>query len=117
MNLPEKLPLRALQLLEPEPDAVYTIEATAHLAHVPRRTIALYCMHRLVSPVVDPECGGYYFNDEAIRTLRRIDFFHHNCGVNLIGTRLILELTDEVDRLRAQIRSGNGSDMRAAPPA
>jgi hypothetical protein len=32
MNLPIKAPILALQFLEPEPDAVYTIEAAAHLA-------------------------------------------------------------------------------------
>ena len=105
MNLPIKAPILALQFLEPEPNAVYTIEAAAHLAHVPRRTIAVYCKHGLVSPVVDPECGGYYFNDEAIRTLRRIEYLHHDCRVNLLGTRVILGLANELERLHSELRA------------
>jgi len=44
-------------------------------------TILVYYKHGLVSPVVDPECGGYYFNDEAIRTLRRIEYLRTDCGI------------------------------------
>jgi DNA-binding transcriptional MerR regulator len=38
-----------------------------------RRTILVYCKHGLLTPVVDPVDNGYYFNDEAIRMLRRIE--------------------------------------------
>jgi hypothetical protein len=44
-------PSRWLQLFDPPDDAVYTIEAAAQLAGVPRRTILLYCKHRLLSPL------------------------------------------------------------------
>jgi MerR family transcriptional regulator/heat shock protein HspR len=104
MNLPDDLPIHALQLLEPDPDAVYTIEAVEHLVNVPRRMILLYYKHGLVSPVVDPACGGYYFNDEAIRALRRIDYLRNVCGINIEGIRMILELLHEVEQLRAEMR-------------
>ena len=47
-------PQSALQLFEPDPQTVYTIEATAHFVDMPRRTILVYCKLGLVSPVVDP---------------------------------------------------------------
>ena len=46
-------PSRALQLFDPPADAVYSIEAAAKLAGVPRRTILVYCKHRLLSPLID----------------------------------------------------------------
>ena len=46
-------PSRWLQLFDPPFDAVYTIEGAAELAGVPRRTILVYCKHRLLSPLID----------------------------------------------------------------
>jgi DNA-binding transcriptional MerR regulator len=103
MNLPNEIAADAVQLFEPALDAVYTIEAVEHLVHVPRQMIAVYCKHGLLSPVVDPACGGYYFNDEAIRTLRRIEYLRADCGINLVGIKLILRLTNEVESLRADV--------------
>lgn len=96
-------PTRALQLFEPDPRTAYTIETTAYLVDVPRHTILLYCKHGLVSPVVDPACGGYFFNDEAIRMLRRIEYLRATYGVNLAGIKMILELMNKVERLESEV--------------
>ena len=102
MKFPTELPANAVQLFEPDPNAVYTIEAVERMAHMPRRLIAIYCKHGLVSPVVDPDCGGFYFNDEAIRILRRIDYLRSICGINLVGIKMILHLMKDVEDLRAE---------------
>jgi DNA-binding transcriptional MerR regulator len=107
MSTPHELmpaPPRALQPFEPDPHTAYTIEMMAHLVDVPRHTILVYCKRGLVSPVVDPACGGYYFNDEAIRTLRRVEHLRANCGVNLAGIKIILDLMNEVERLQSEVR-------------
>ena len=96
---------RDLQVFEPNPEIVYSIDDVQHLLHVPRRRIALYYKHGLVSPVVDPECGGYFFNDEAIRALKRIEYLRENHGVNLIGIKIILDLMNEVENLKNGARS------------
>jgi DNA-binding transcriptional MerR regulator len=106
MDTPHELmpaPPRALQPFEPDPRTAYTIEMTAHLVDVPRHTILLYCKHGLVSPVVDPACGGYFFNDEAIRVLRRVEYLRTNCGVNLTGIKMILDLMNKVERLESEV--------------
>jgi MerR family transcriptional regulator/heat shock protein HspR len=95
---------RAVQIFEPDAHTVYTIEATGHIAQVPRRTILLYYKHGLVSPATDPERAGYYFSDEAIRTLRRIEYLRVNYGVNIVGIKMIFLLMKEVERLRAEMR-------------
>lgn len=104
MNLDSQSRSQELQLFEPDPDAVYTLEVAERLAHVPRRLIAIYYKHGLVSPVGDPEDGGFCFNDEGIRALRRIEYLHTVCGINLIGVKMIVTLTDEAERLRAETR-------------
>jgi DNA-binding transcriptional MerR regulator len=96
---------RTLQLFEPDPDAVYTIDATARFASVPRRTIVVYCKHGLVSPAADTADTGYYFNRDGIRALLRIEALRAVCGNDLAGIRLILELLKEVERLQREVRS------------
>ena len=100
MNYANEHPGLSLRLFDPDPTLVYSIDAVERLARVPRRTILIYCRHGLVSPLTDPESGGYYFNREAIRELRRIGYLQITCGVNLAGIKFILDLTDEVQRLR-----------------
>ena len=104
MNIAEEVPVRTLQRFEPDPEAVYTIEAAAHLAHVQRHRILVYCKQGLVSTVSTPERAGYVFNDEGIRALRQIEYLQTEQGINLAGTRIILELLKEVERLRNEVR-------------
>jgi MerR family transcriptional regulator/heat shock protein HspR len=96
--------MNALQVFEPGTQAVYTIEVTAQLAQVPRRLIVLYFKHGLVAPVKDPTGSGWYFDDEAIRIVRRIEYLRSTCGLNLAGIKLVMALTEEVERLRAELR-------------
>lgn len=93
-----------LQLFEPNPQAVYTIEETAHLANVPRHRIAIYYKYGLVSPAMDPDTGGWFFNDEAIHALRRIESLRMACDLNLAGIKLVLELMREVEVLSEEVR-------------
>jgi DNA-binding transcriptional MerR regulator len=93
----------ALQYFESGPDVIYSIETAADLTGIPRRTILHYCRHHLISPVADPNRQGYYFDGSAIRTLRQIEFLHSVHGINLAGTRMILELVDKVERLQAWV--------------
>ena len=96
-------PITTLQLFEPDARAVYTLEAAARLTQLSRRLIAVYFRHGLVSPVMDPACSGWYFNDEAIRILRRIEYLRNACSLNLVGLKLMMDLLGEVERLREEL--------------
>jgi DNA-binding transcriptional MerR regulator len=98
----------ALQLFEPEPRAVYTIETAAHLAQVSRRMILVYCKHGLISPVTEPRKRGYCFSGNAVCALRRIQKLRNVGGINLAGIKVILNLSNEVERLRSEVMH-NGS--------
>jgi DNA-binding transcriptional MerR regulator len=95
--------MNVLLVLQPDPHAVYTIEVAAQLARVPRRLIVLYYKHGLVSPVSDP-AGGWNFDDNAIRVLRRIEYLRLVCGLNLAAIKLVFGLMEEVERLRSELR-------------
>jgi DNA-binding transcriptional MerR regulator len=101
---PLDTPITALQLFEPDARVVYTLDAVASLTQIRRRLIVVYCKHGLVSPVMDPACSGWYFNDEAIRILRRIENLRTAYGLNLVGLKLIVDLLTEVERLREELK-------------
>src|SRR5437764_14395175 len=94
-------PSRALQLFDPPADAVYSIEAAAKLAGIPRRTILVYCKHGLLSPLTDNGVEGYSFDGDGIRSLRRIEALRAVCGDDFTGIKIILELTKELEHLQA----------------
>jgi DNA-binding transcriptional MerR regulator len=96
--------MNALQVFQAGAQTVYTIEVAAQLAQVPRRLIVLYYKHGLVSPTTDPAGNGWYFDDEAIRIVRCIEYLRSTCGLNLAGVKLVMSLMDEVDRLRTELR-------------
>ena len=52
----------AVQVFEPRPDVLYTLDTAAHLVGVPRRSILIYCRWGMVHPVVDPDYAGWYFD-------------------------------------------------------
>lgn len=95
-------PSREIQLFEPPPDAACTIEETSRLVNVSRRTILVYCKHRLLSPVAADH--GYYFDRDAIRGLRRIEALRTVCGDDLAGIKIILDLTAALEQLHSDIR-------------
>ena len=91
-----------IQLFEPPADAIYTIDATSRLVDIPRHTILVYCKHHLLSPATVDH--GYYFDSDAIRTLRRIEALRTVCGGDFAGIKIILDLTAALERLRSDIR-------------
>ena len=95
---------REIQLFDPPPDAVYTIEATSHLVNVSRRTILVYCKHHLLFPARTTAGQGYYFDGGAIRGLRRIEALRTVCGDDFAGIKIILDLTAALERLQSDLR-------------
>jgi DNA-binding transcriptional MerR regulator len=101
MNAQPEVLVHALQRFSPDPEAVYSIDAAAHLSGMPRHLILVSCKHGLVAPLVDPDYGGYYFDHATIRVMKRINYLYSDCGINVAGIRIILGLMEEVERLRA----------------
>ena len=94
----------ALELFQPKPNVLYSLDAAAHLAGVPRRSVLIYCRAGLVHPVFLPPYGVMEFTEEAIHTVRRIEHLRAVHGVDLAWLKSMFDLLDEVDRLRAELR-------------
>lgn len=93
---------RAIQLFEPEPNVIYSIEVTERITHVPRRMIAVYCKHGLISPVGNPNSEGFYFDGIGIKILRRLESMRAAYGKNLADIKMILSFLNEIEKLRAE---------------
>ena len=103
-SVSESPPPLALELFQPKPGVLYSLDAAAHLAGVPRRSILIYCRAGLVRPVVQPPYGVMKFTEEAIYTIRRIEHLRTVHGLDLAWIKTMFDLLDEVERLRAELR-------------
>jgi DNA-binding transcriptional MerR regulator len=101
MNMKIETVSAAVQLFAPDPEALYSIDVAAHLARMPRHVVLVCCRRGLITPQLDPNYGGFYFDPDAIRMLQRIEYLRSACGVNFAGIQLILHLMTEVEQLRA----------------
>lgn len=97
-------PMFALQRFEPAPGVIYSIEQTARLAQIPRRLVAIYFRRGLVSPIADPDTEGWFFDDDAIRTLRQIEYLRDSLGMSTPAIKLVSELLREIEDLRNEVR-------------
>jgi DNA-binding transcriptional MerR regulator len=94
----------ARPVLAPDPDAVYTLEIVVELTGLPAPAILQYQEHGLIAPVAARGPGARRFNDETLRTLRRIEHLRLRYEMNLRALKLTLQLLDEVERLQARLR-------------
>ena len=94
----------ALELFQPNPNVLYSLDAAAHLADVPRRSILIYCRAGLVRPVFQPPYGIMAFTEEAIHTVRRIERVRTAHGIDVAWIKTMFDLLEEVERLRAEVR-------------
>jgi len=94
----------AIELFQPDPNVLYSLDATAHLAGVSRRSLLVYCRAGLVRPVFQPPYGIMAFTEETIYTVRRVEHVRAVHGIDVAWIKTIFELLDEVERLRSEVR-------------
>ena len=91
--------------------AVYVISVAAELAGMHPQTLRIYARRGLVRPA-RTQGGNRRYSDVDIAQLRRIAELASE-GMNLEGIRRVMELENEVDRLRSE----NDELRRAAATA
>ena len=82
-------------------DGVYAISVAASMVSMEIQNLRVYERRGLLTP--DRTSGGsrLYSDDDVVRLGRIRDLLAE--GLNLVGIARVLELEDEVDRLRAQL--------------
>jgi len=87
--------------LTPKSRAVYVISVAAELAGMHPQTLRIYERKGLLEPARTAG-GNRRYSDEDIERLRRISDLAAE-GMNLAGIRRVMELEEEVLRLRAEL--------------
>jgi len=105
MSQSKKTAAPARPVVEPDPEAVYTLDVVVQLTGVSSQTILHYQEQGLIAPVAVSGSGMRQFDDETLRTLRRIEHLRTHYEMNQRGLRLTLGLLDELERLQACLRS------------
>ncbi len=86
-----------LPLYEPDTGATYQLAIMAELTGISSQTILHYQEQGLIRET--------NWDDEAVRTLRRIEHLKETSEANLAGLKLILDLVEEVEQLKAALRA------------
>jgi hypothetical protein len=67
------MPVFTLESFQPRPDMLYSLDLTAHLAGVSRRSLLIYCRRGLVQPLFQPPNQMMMFTDKTIYTVRKVE--------------------------------------------
>jgi DNA-binding transcriptional MerR regulator len=94
-----------LPVFELNVEATYSLDVIAELSGVTPQTILQYTERGLISPVADTGPRGFQFDEKTLRTLRRIENLLTTCEMNMDGLKLMLDLMDEVEQLREDLRA------------
>jgi MerR family transcriptional regulator/heat shock protein HspR len=87
---------------EPSDRALYIISVAAELAGVHPQTLRIYERKGLLNPARTAGNTRRY-SDRDIARLRAIQRLTQEQGVNLAGVRMIVELQNEIDRMRERM--------------
>ncbi len=80
----------------------YSLEILSEMSGVSTQTILQYQEQGLIQ---SGDGGEPHFTDDTLRILRRIEHLREMCEPNLAGLKLLTRLLDEVESLRAELRS------------
>jgi MerR family transcriptional regulator, heat shock protein HspR len=89
---------------QPEDRAVYIISVAAELAGVHPQTLRIYERKGLLRPARTPGNTRRY-SERDIARLQMIQKLTHEEGLNLAGVKMIVEMEDQLDRMRRRMES------------
>src|SRR4051812_45184341 len=93
-------------VIEPNLDAVYTLDVVAQLTGVSLQTVLFYHEQGLVPAVKVTAAEERYFDDDALRAIRRLEHLRTELELKEPALKLMVNLLAEIERLREAARSG-----------
>ena len=104
MNSSAQQPEDELPVIEPKLDVTYTLDVVAQLTGVTSQTILLYHEQGLVPAVKTSAADEYYFDDDALRAIRRLEHLRTELELKEPALKLMVNLLAEIERLREAVR-------------
>jgi DNA-binding transcriptional MerR regulator len=103
MDRPEGMALIRLRILSPTRQAPYTLDELASLGGVPPALVQRYFDEGLLEAVAGNSRTAWFFDDNALFELRRIQRLRRELGVNIAGVAVIRDLLEQIDELKAEL--------------
>mgnify|MGYP003603859605 CR=1 FL=1 len=101
---PDRPVVLTVELFQPRPNILYSLDTAARLAAVSRRTLLRYCRAGLVHPSFQPPYGVMLFSEETVRAVRAIERLRAVEGLEFWVIKTLMGLLGEVEQLRAELR-------------
>ncbi len=101
---PETFSYQTIELYQPNPNARYSLDATAHISGLSRRSILLFCKAGLVHPEFQSPFGIMEFTEETIYLIRKVETLRISHGLDLSSLKIIFDLIAEVNRLKTEVK-------------
>jgi DNA-binding transcriptional MerR regulator len=92
-----------LHIVSPSNQAPYTLEELARLGGVSPALVQRYLDEGLLTPVVGNVRTSWFFDDNTLFKLRRIQRLRRELGVNIAGVAVIHELLQQIEELKAEL--------------
>jgi MerR family transcriptional regulator, heat shock protein HspR len=92
-----------LHMVSPSNQAPYTLEELARLGGVSPALLQRYVDEGLIDPIAGNMRTSFFFDDNALFELRRIQRLRRELGVNIAGVAVIHELQRQLDDLKAEL--------------
>ncbi len=104
MNSEPSRPSHDRPVYDEEIDIHYSIAVIAELAGVNSTTVIRYQEQGFIRPAARDAEGNAVFDVDGLRQLRRIAHLRETCEMNDAGLKLMLDLLEEIERLREERR-------------
>ena len=88
-----------------EEESSLTLAELCWTCHTPAETIIRMVDHGVITPVEGNNTRQWLFPRSALIRADKALRLKHDLGINLAGTALALELLDEINTLRQQLRN------------
>ena len=103
MDRSTELAVIRLHMVSPSNQAPYTLEELARLGGVSPALVQRYVDEGLIDPIAGNVRTSFFFDDNALFELRRIQRLRRELGVNIAGVAVIHELQRQIDELKAEL--------------
>ena len=103
MDRSTEMAVICLHIVSPSNQAPYTLEELARLGGVSPALVQRYVDEGLIDPIAGNVRTAFFFDDNALFELRRIQRLRRELGVNIAGVAVIHELQRQIDELKAEL--------------
>jgi DNA-binding transcriptional MerR regulator len=92
-----------LRIVSPSNRAPYSLDELAGLGGVPPALVQGYVDDGLIEPVAGHARTAWFFDDNALFELRRIERLRRELGVNIAGVAVIHDLLQQIEELKVEL--------------